>query len=385
MEYKNKKLIVLAILLTSIVMRASFTGIGSIIPIISQDLQLDESISGMISTLPLIIFFLFPVIVNTLNDIVGTKTTMVGATVIVILGISIRSFGSLSTLFLGTGLMGIGITFYNVLLPSIIKNEFPHKVGMITGLYTMMITISSGICFAITPKLAMTLKSSWRGALFFWIYFALITLLLWMFTKNDKIRSEDANLRGVLKNPMTIYVSMFFGLQALLYFSFVTWFPTILHGRGIPLESTGLLGMLFQFIGVPVNFLIPTMAEKAKDQRIYGLVTSSFFVGGLILFYFANSMTMAIIAIIVLGLGSCSTLSLCFAFITFRSETPAISAQVSAIAQIIGNILAAIGPVGLGFVYRFTNSWSIAILILIGISVVFTIFGTLSGRDVSIV
>lgn len=51
-------------------------------------------------------------------------------------GIVLRSLPVPGFIWVGTGLIGLAIAFLNVLVPSLVKRDFPLKVSRVTGGYT---------------------------------------------------------------------------------------------------------------------------------------------------------------------------------------------------------------------------------------------------------
>src|SRR5699024_12485092 len=53
---------------------------------------------------------------------------------LIIVGVSLRLVPSASGLYLGTAVAAAGIAIGNVLLPSLVKRDFPQKIPLLTGL-----------------------------------------------------------------------------------------------------------------------------------------------------------------------------------------------------------------------------------------------------------
>jgi CP family cyanate transporter-like MFS transporter len=68
---------------------------------------------------------------------------------------------------------------------------------------------------------------------------------------------------------------------------------------------------------------------------------------------------------ILLGLGQGAAISLAMLFIVLRSPDTRHAAQLSSMAQCLGYLLAAVGPLALGAVHQATGGWTVPLLILV--------------------
>ena len=141
MSHKNTRnivhpvLVIIGILLIASNLRGPITGIGPILAFISDDLTLSATQAGMLTTLPLLAFAIFSPISSGLARKIGLEPSLMLALLAITSGIVIRSVGSTPTLYLGTCIIGIGIAIGNVLLPSLLKRDFPSKVPTLTVMY----------------------------------------------------------------------------------------------------------------------------------------------------------------------------------------------------------------------------------------------------------
>lgn len=68
-------------------------------------------------------------------------------------------------------------------------------------------------------------------------------------------------------------------------------------------------------------------------------------------------------------------------FFSLRTENSNEAAQLSGMAQSLGYLLAAFGPILFGFLHDATNSWKVPLQALIGITVLLFIFGLGASRN----
>lgn len=68
-------------------------------------------------------------------------------------------------------------------------------------------------------------------------------------------------------------------------------------------------------------------------------------------------------------------------FFSLRTETADEAARLSGMAQSLGYLLAAFGPTLFGFLHDATDSWSIPLIILIGVAVLNYLVGLGASRN----
>src|SRR5262245_52210024 len=122
-------LLVWGLLVAAANLRASLTGVGPLLDRVQADLGLAPAVLGLLNTLPLLAFAALSPMVPRLAARWGGERLLGGALVVLTLGIAVRWVPSTVGLFAGTVLIGAGIAVGNVLLPSLIKGDFPTKVG----------------------------------------------------------------------------------------------------------------------------------------------------------------------------------------------------------------------------------------------------------------
>ena len=137
--------LILGIMFIASTLRAPITGVSPILDFISKDLALSPTLAGFITTLPLVAFAVFSPISSGVARKVGLEPALMFALMTISFGIVLRSLGSVTMLYSGTLLIGIGIAFGNVLLPSLLKRDFPNKVATLTSMYVLMMGVASTI------------------------------------------------------------------------------------------------------------------------------------------------------------------------------------------------------------------------------------------------
>ena len=312
-----------------------------------------------------------------------------------ILGLALITGGSLlrsyilspSMLFLGTFLIGVGIGICNVLLPSIVKEKFPEKVGMMTSVYSTAMGIFASLASGVSVPLAVNQGLGWQGSLAVWIVPAVLALVLWVYlSKNDRSKQvemavQNTGSKRIWKSPLAWSVALFFGFQSLLFYATVTWFPEILVSKGYDLATAGWLLSLLQIIGLPASFIVPVLAEKFRSQTWLAFslgIMSAVGYGALLL---STSHFIILMSLVLIGVPLSGSFALGLAFLAMRAKNSQDSSELSGMAQSFGYLVSAVGPIFIGSVYDWTHSWIVPLVILVLVSILVSIFGFGAGRN----
>jgi CP family cyanate transporter-like MFS transporter len=379
-------LLILGIVLVASNLRASLTSVGPLIGAIRIDTGLSNAFAGLLTTLPLLAFAAFSLAAPKIAQRFGIEYTLLASLIALTAGILLRSVPSVFTLFLGTAVLGLAIAVGNVLLPGLIKREFPNSVGLMTGVYSMSMNTWAALASGVSVPIAQGIGFGWRGSLMCWAILSTVAIVVWL--PQLRFRHQPSQNPGapsgyLWHSKLAWQVTLFMGLQSIAFFATVTWLPEILHDKGISFTSAGWMLSLMQFVSLPVTFIVPLLAGRLSNQRGLVIVIVFFFLvgyGGLL----SSSIMLVTIGTILIGISQGASISLALTFIALRASNAHQAAELSGMAQSIGYLLAAVGPILFGFLHDLTHSWTISLLILIAVSIFQLIAGLGAGRNTHI-
>ncbi len=383
-------LLVIGIIATATNLRAPITSVGPLIGHMKDSLHISNTLAGMITTLPLLAFALFSPIVPRLSRKIGVERIIFLSLIMLVIGIFLRSSSGVATLYIGTALLGIAISVSNVLLPSVIKGKFPKNIGMMTGVYSISMNICGALASGISVPLAIGFGLNWQGALGIWGFLSIVSIFIWFPQIIRKKNQEDSpttpikrNGIKVWKSPLAWQVTLFMGLQSMMFYVLVAWLPEILKLNGISEAQSGWYLSIMQLALLPFTFIVPIIAGRMADQRSLVVVSSGLFLAGTLGLLFGST-TFALVWIILLGIGGGFAFSLAMMFFSLRTDSAEQAAELSGMAQSVGYLLAGAGPILFGYLHDVTNSWTPPLLILVFASLLLLIFGLGAGREHSI-
>lgn len=381
----NSVLFIIGIILLASTLRTPITSVGPLVGSIRNSLSISNTVAGALTTLPLLAFAFVSPFAPKLARRFGMGRTIFISLLLLIVGIGLRSVNGIETLFIGTLLIGLAIAIGNVLLPALIKKNFVHRIGLMTGVYAVSMNLSSAIASGVSAPLASISWLGWQGALGIFGVLTLAAIFLWFPQIRDKdwsVQIDSGKKRTshqLMRSSLAWKVTLFMGLQSLIYYSLIAWVPEILVEQGLTQATAGWMISLMQFALLPTTFIVPIIAGRMKNQRSLVAGTALFFAIGIGGISFGGSLMISA-CMIAIGIASGSAFTLAMMFFTLRTTSAEEAAELSGMAQSFGYLFAAFGPLLVGFLRDTTGNWSVSLVLLVGMSILLFIFGMGAGK-----
>lgn len=362
-----KKFTVL-MLLVAMNLRLSVTALTPLFPLIQRELQVTPSLMALLVTIPLACFGLGSIMVPHLLQRLGMKTMLVMTTSLLLAANLIRPLNSF-TLLAGTFLVGLAIAGLNVTVPSMITTITtiaPTDPTRLTSYYALIMNIVAASGTALAIPLATCI--GWQTVLSLFALPALIALcsIPILYPKKATVTATVAQpkvslITSLKYDRIALKLALFMGLQSLIFYTLATWLPTIYRAAGATSTEAGLLLAVFQFIGVPAALLLNVFHSQRQMLR---WLLAGYLLGLSLLAWHGLGWWLAAI---VLGFTAALMFSFALNLIATSSHDAATITNRAAIAQSLGYLLAAIGPLMLGQLQQLTHSWLSPLLVLAGL------------------
>lgn len=362
-------------------LRPAVASIGPVLTDIRDSLQLSSFTLAILTALPVVCFGALAPLGPWLARRVGLARAigyLVGA---ILLGLLIRIGPDAATLFAGTLVAAAGIAAANVLLPALIKQEYPHRTGLMMGVYTLALTGSAAAAAGLTVPLGHLLGGGWRYGLGIWAVLAGVALIMWApQTRAGGSTLVQALAPGALLRDRTAWlVTVYFGLQSLSFYAVLTWLPTLFQDHGYSAGHAGALMSLSAAVQTPVALTLPAIAVRMRNQAWLVVAAALLTALGLLGLLIAP-IAAPYLWVIVLGLGQGASFPLGLTLIVVRTRTPEATQHLSAMTQGFGYLIAAIGPLVVGSLHALTGHWTIPLVVLIAVVVPQAIAGCAASR-----
>ena len=376
---------VLAFFLLAADLRPALTAVGPLLETIRSSLGLSSAAAGLLPTLPLLIFAAFSLFAG-LGRVFGIERTLAGCLALVVAGILLRSQGSVVALFGGTVVFAVGIGIANVLMPSLIKRDFPHHVGGMTTAYVMVMTLMGAAATGLSVPLSGHGANGWRFSLAVWSAFAALALVCWLpQTRNANApvaarpRHGGATATPIWRSAVAWQVTIFMGLQFLIYYVTISWVPLFLVDHGQSAATAGWLLTLYQVMSFAVGVVAPVLMRSGRDQR--ALAVGASLVTALSIVGLLAAPRLAGLWLVVCGSSFGITFILAFALIGMCTNDHQRAASLSTMSQAAAYLIAATGPVAFGWLHDHATGWTLPMLVLLAIALIQAVAGFGAGRQ----
>lgn len=384
---KQRVLLIVGILMIATTLRVTFTGAAPLLDAIRAEYGLTTAQTGMLTTLPLLAFALISPLAAGVARRIGMERSLFAALLLICSGIALRSLPSSLLLFIGTAVIGCGIALGNVLLPGMLKRDFAQHVAKLTGAYSLTMGAAAALGSAAMVPIAQS-GAGWHGALLTLMIFPLLALLLWL----PRLRhgapaalstSGALHSRGIWRSALAWQVTLYLGINSLIYYIVIGWLPSILISQGFSEAQAGSLHGVLQLATAAPGLLVPLVLHRLRDQRAIAALVALLCAAGALGLWLQPGH--AAIWTVVYGFGSGATMILGLTFIGLRASSAHQAAALSGMAQSVGYLLAACGPPLMGKVHDASGDWHLPLIACALLSVVMALCGAFAGRDREIV
>ncbi|MCY1394975.1 putative transporter YycB [compost metagenome] len=379
---KRPWLLLLGLVLVALNLRPALSSMAPMLSEVSRSLSLSAVQAGLLTTLPVLCLGLFAPLAPILARRFGSERVVLGILVMLAAGIALRSSLGMFGLFAGSILAGASIGVIGVLLPGIVKRDFPSQAGTMTGVYTMALCLGAAMAAGATVPLSEHLGNSWAMGLGFWLVPALVAALFWLPQARQGHGAHQVayRVRGLFRDPLAWQVTFYMGLQSSLAYIVFGWLPSILISRGLTPTEAGLVLSGSVIVQLASSLMAPWLATRGRDQRPAILIVMLLTLAGLFGCLYAPIQGLWGWAV-VLGLGQGATFSLALTLIVLRSRDSHVAANLSGMAQGIGYTLASMGPFAVGVVHDLTGGWDAVGWIFGVVGVAAIVAGLGAGRS----
>ena len=363
-------------------LRPVFSSASALLPEIRSDFALSPLGVSLLTTLPVVCLGAFSPLAPRLAQRFGPERTLLGVMLLLALGTALRGLSSIALLFFGTALAGACIAVGNVLLPGLVKRDFANRTALMTGFYTMALCAGAAGAAGLTLPIENALAGSTAGALASWALPALLVALLWLpqvVAIKGQAKRNRLSVHGLWRDRLAWSVTLFTGLQSALAYCVFGWLVPILRERGLDGITAGGIVSMSVMVQAASCLVVPHIAVRGKDQRLVNVSLCAFAAIALLGLLFAPLSTVWVWAVLQ-GIGQGGLIAAAMTVIVLRSRDPHVAAHLSGMAQCVGYLLAATGPLIVGLIRGWTGSfaWCAVLFVVLGLGA--AVCGWRAGR-----
>jgi len=374
-----------ALVLVALCLRAPFSAVGPVLDELADELPLPTGALAVVTALPLVCFGLISPFAPALAARTGVHRAIVVGAAVLAAGIGVRALGIVG-LFVGTVVLTGGIAIVNVLLPAAARSEYGRRSATVVGLTTASMALSAAAGAGLAQPLA-SLGGSARVGLLLWIVPVLVALTAVAALARARrgapvpTATAPASRTAILRDRVALAVTLFFGLQALLFYAMLTWLPDILESDAgyTPVAAGGLVA-LAAVLGAPASLVVPPLAVRRSSQVGWTVAVAVPILIAIVGLLVAPAAAPVLWALLY-GLGTGAAFPLSMTLVLQRSRDVAQTGRLSASAQSIGYLIAATGPLAVGLLHEATGGWTAGLVLLLAVLLTQVAVGVAAGRD----
>ncbi|MCT9625698.1 MFS transporter [Pseudarthrobacter equi] len=369
-------------------LRGPFVAVAPVVGPMQAELHFSPVVLGLLTSIPVLCFSLASPLASLAARKFGAEFAVSLTILGVLAGVLVRSAGGPALVVAGTVIIGLAITVGNIAVPLIIRRDFsPSRQGTAMGIYTAALNIGSFLTSVAMAPLAEW--TGWRAALASVALLAVAAIVVWTLAVGPRTAFivsavEDA---GEAKLPpvagtgwITFGLTAGFGGQAFSYYGVTAWLPSYLHDElGMSAAEAGAASSVFQILAIVGGLGVPFAAKYMSTTAVavtLGVLWTAVPAGLLLmpqLWWLWSTCG---------GIAQGGGITIIFIAIIRLARNQAMAGRMSATVQGLGYCLAAVAPPLVGFVHDASESWTPALLVILGSVLTFFVSTTLSVRKV---
>ncbi|MGO2278993.1 MULTISPECIES: MFS transporter [unclassified Psychrobacter] len=384
-------LVLCAMVLLAINMRAPIVALGSIAPVVKDALDISEFQIGWLGAIPMLSFAIGALISPAIGKRFGLENTLIAMIGLLTVGMVIRTaIPTWGGFLIGTLLLTLAIGFANTLAAPVIKQRTPQHIPLITGLLSLTMTIAAGIVAGVV--LPLSEQVGWQWALGGWTILSIFAFVIWLFLR---VRLGSSNHQAVIpaaldaseismwRTTFAWQIAIFMGLQSLLFYTIASFLPSIWVSKGLSAVSAGQMNAVFQFMA-PISILSLTwLVNRGRPIQALAVFAAVLNVVGILGVSYLST-DLAWLWSGMMGMGCAAIFTLCMMLFSMRTYTTNQASELSGMAQAVGYVIAFFGPLGTGWLHEMTDSWSMPLFILLILMIANVVIAWLVSRPVMV-
>jgi CP family cyanate transporter-like MFS transporter len=354
-----------AIFVLALNLRLGIASVGPVLPQVVHDLNVTLVYASLLTTVPVVMMGVASPFSARLGARFGLERTVVAAIAVVGIATALRYWAtSPITLVASAAFLGCGVAAGNTMLPAVVRRYFPAHGALMTGIYAVGINLGAGLAAFGTPRLALSLASTWRGALAIWAGLAVAALLIWLLVASRAPRQPVAvRVHMPRRTRQAWTAAALFGLQSMVYYGILAWLAPMYEERGWSKVQAGLLLSFFTAMQV-VGALTASLLVQRTGRLVDGLrITAAVSALGLVLVA-VSPLSLPWVWIVLLGVGAGGIFPLTLTVPLATTSSVDEARSLTASMLFYGYLLGATGPFAVSILRSVSGGFSVPFVVL---------------------
>jgi CP family cyanate transporter-like MFS transporter len=277
---RGRTLLVLAVIVfLGINLRSVILAVPPVLPLIQRDLGLSYTVTGLLTSLPLLLMSILALPAGLLAGRFGGRRIVAFGLVLLVGGAVLRGLWPVALpLYLSTVSLGAGITLAQTSLPVLTRQWFPTRIGLAAALFSDGLILGETLAAAFTlPLMAHFFGTDgWPSMLLLWAVPPVLALALWLLFAPPAAATQRARAAGEStaarqkasprRRVSAAHLGILLGAGSLVYFGMNAWIPPYNQAIGVPSATPLSLGVL-NAIQLPVGLMVTIFAQRLAGRR----------------------------------------------------------------------------------------------------------------------
>lgn len=360
----------LALVLAAINLRPGITSFAPLIERIAEELNLSRGLISLTTALPVLLMGLLAPLAPRLAMRFGLERTIALCLGVIGVALVLRLFGESAAVLIGTAAMvGAGIAVAGPLLSGFIKRHFLDRMGKTAAFYSLSMAVGGTIGVVLTAPATQLLDQRWTLGLSLWAIPAVLALALWWRLPSQPEAAVERQAGLPWSEPRAWLVSIYFALQAGLFYALATWLVARYHEAGFSVLQSNAFFSGFMLIGLPSSFAMPWLAQRFGNRHL--LMSGCGLLATVCLLIIAwVPQVQPLVVCMLLGVALNGTFSMSLVLPMYEASTPLAVSRLTAMMLCTGYCLACFTPVLTGLGRDIAGDYRWPFLVLAGMSAV---------------
>lgn len=364
-------LLLAAMLVVSLNLRPLIAGVPPLLTRIEEDLRISSAIAGLVTTVAVICMAIFSPLATILNRKFSAEWLIMGSLALICLGSLLRLPATNIWLLCGsTFIGGIGIAVCGSMMPTVVRHFFPSRAGFATGIYSLGLTGGAAIASSFAVPLADAL-GSWQRSVASWSILGVLGMIAWIgpVRRSVKPHPDHAPPKLPWRSTRAWLLTGWLMISSVLFYCNLTWLAPFYEAHGYSQTGSGYLLGLFSAGQIIASLVVPALADRRDDRRLWlGLVAVCTVVGMAMTAFAPMAVPWFSVALLAFGAGGTFTLGL--TFLVDYAESRGASSSLSGMCFLFSYTAAAISPPIVGAVKDGTGSFAPAYVAMFALSLI---------------
>jgi MFS transporter, CP family, cyanate transporter len=265
-------LFVLLLWLAGIGSRITILAVPPVIPLIRTEFGMSETMVGILTGLPPVLFACTAVLGSLLIARFGALATLVAGLLVTAAGSALRGGApEIFSLYAATIVTGFGVAIMHPSMPPLVRTWLPHQIGFGAAVFTNGLLVGEILPVALTiPVLLPLLHDGWRASFVVWaVPVALIAFVIMALAPRSAAPAQSSPAAQRWwpdwRDPLIWRLGIALGSVNAMYFSANAFLPDYLHHIGrADLVSAALTALN---VGqIPASLLLLAVAGRLERQ-----------------------------------------------------------------------------------------------------------------------